>query len=200
MKEIVIATKNKGKIKDFELLFQPYSITVKSLLDLEEIQEIEETGTTFEENAAIKAETISKLLNKPVIADDSGIEIDALDGAPGVYSARYAGTDKDDEANNQKVLDELKDVAFQDRTARFVCVLAIAEPDKPTIFKRGECEGHIGLKAVGENGFGYDPLFYPLGCNKTMAQLTPEEKNKISHRKKALEQLHDWIRNEIKES
>lgn len=200
MKEIVIATKNKGKIKDFELLFQPYSITVKSLLDLEEIQEIEETGTTFEENAAIKAETISKLLNKPVIADDSGIEIDALDGAPGVYSARYAGTDKDDEANNQKVLDELKDVAFQDRTARFVCVLAIAEPNKPTIFKRGECEGHIGLKAVGANGFGYDPLFYPLGFNKTMAQLTPEEKNQISHRKKALEQLHDWIRNEIKES
>ena len=199
MKEIVIATKNKGKIKDFELLFHPYSITVKSLVDLEEMQEIEETGSTFEENAAIKAEAISKMLNKPVIADDSGVEIDALNGAPGVYSARYAGMDKDDEANNQKVLAGLKDVAFQERTARFVCVLAIAEPNKPTIFKRGECEGHIGMEPLGEYGFGYDPLFYPLGYDQTMAQLTPEEKNKISHRKKALEQLHDWIRNQIKE-
>lgn len=194
MKEIIIATKNKGKVKDFELLFNKYDITVKSLLDLStDIEDIEETGTTFEENAAIKAETICQMLNIPVIADDSGIEIDALNGAPGVYSARYAGTDKDDEANNQKVLAQLKDIPSSNRTARFVCVLAIAVPTKATVFKRGECEGTIGLEPLGENGFGYDPLFYPLGYDKTMAQMTPEEKNKISHRKKALVQLEDWL-------
>lgn len=195
MKEIIIATKNKGKVKDFELLFNKYDITVKSLLDLStDIEDIEETGTTFEENAAIKAETICQMLNIPVIADDSGIEIDALNGAPGVYSARYAGTDKDDEANNQKVLAQLKDIPSSNRTARFVCVLAIAVPTKATVFKRGECEGTIGLEPLGENGFGYDPLFYPLGYDKTMAQMTPEEKNKISHRKKALVQLEDWLK------
>src|SRR5699024_7491513 len=133
------------------LLFNKYDITVKSLLDLStDIEDIEETGTTFEENAAIKAETICQMLNIPVIADDSGIEIDALNGAPGVYSARYAGTDKDDEANNQKVLAQLKDIPSSNRTARFVCVLAIAVPTKATVFKRGECEGTIGLEPLGE--------------------------------------------------
>ena len=194
MKEIVIATRNKGKVKDFELLFNKYGIKVKSLLDLSpEIGDIEETGTTCEENAAIKAGDISKKRHIPVIADDSGIEIDALNGAPGVYSARYAGTDKDDEANNQKVLSELKYIPSSDRTARFVCVLAIAEPGKSTVFKRGECEGKIGFEPVGENGFGYDPLFYPSGFDKTMAQMSPKEKSEISHRKKALDQLEDWL-------
>ncbi|WP_163537937.1 XTP/dITP diphosphatase [Gracilibacillus sp. YIM 98692] len=195
MKSLIIATKNQGKMKDFKKLFEPYQVEVKSLLDLDQpIGEIEETGTTFEENAAIKAETICDKFQIPVIADDSGIEVDALDGAPGVYSARYAGEQKDDQANLVKVLHELKEVPEKERTARFVCVLAIAQPNKETIYKRGECEGYIGFEAKGSYGFGYDPIFYPEGYDKTMAELSPIQKNQISHRKKALDQIENWVK------
>lgn len=195
MNELIIATKNKGKMKDFNGLFKPLGINISSLLDLSKpIDDIEETGTTFEENAALKAETICATFHIPVIADDSGIEIDALDGAPGVYSARYAGEDKDDQANIEKVLEELKEVPKQKRTARFVCVLAIAQPDKKTIFKRGECEGTIAFEPIGEDGFGYDPIFYPLGISRTMAEMAPDEKNQISHRRKALDQIEKWVK------
>ncbi len=195
MKELIIATKNKGKMKDFKELFEPLGIKVSSLLDLSEpIEDIAETGVTFEENAAIKAEAISRKFKIPVIADDSDIEIDALNGAPGVYSARYAGEEKDDLANLKKVLAELKDVSKEHRCGRFVCVLAIAQPGQETIFKRGECEGTIGFEAIGENGFGYDPIFYPIGNERTMAELSIEEKNQISHRKKALDQIENWVK------
>ncbi|ENH96122.1 putative nucleoside-triphosphatase, partial [Gracilibacillus halophilus YIM-C55.5] len=177
MKQMIIATKNQGKVKDFQSLFEPYNIKVKSLLDLAEpIEDIEETGTTFEENAQIKAEAICNKFHTPVIADDSGIEIDALQGAPGVYSARYAGEEKDDEANIHKVLDEMRDVSFDERTARFVCVLAVAQPNESTIFKRGECEGTIGFGKQGDKGFGYDPIFYPTNSRRTMAEMSTEEK------------------------
>ncbi|UOQ47251.1 XTP/dITP diphosphatase [Gracilibacillus caseinilyticus] len=195
MKELIIATKNEGKMKDFRRLFEPYGIKVLSLLDLTDpVEDIEETGTTFEENAAIKAEAICRKFNTGVIADDSGIAIDALDGAPGVYSARYAGKAKDDQANLEKVLNELEDVPAEDRTGRFVCVLAIAQPEQKTIFKRGECEGTIASEPKGVHGFGYDPIFYPSGRAKTMAELTPEEKNQISHRRKALDQIENWVK------
>ncbi|WP_058307204.1 XTP/dITP diphosphatase [Gracilibacillus massiliensis] len=195
MKELIIATKNKGKMQDFIGLFEPFGIKVYSLLDLDEpVKDIEETGNTFEENAAIKAEAVCRMFNIPVIADDSGIEIDALNGAPGVYSARYAGEEKDDLANLEKVLSELKDVPHEQRTGRFVCVLAIAQPGQQTIFKRGECEGTIGDQAIGEHGFGYDPIFYPVGSSRTMAELTPEEKNQISHRKVALDKIENWVK------
>ncbi|SFM06396.1 XTP/dITP diphosphohydrolase [Gracilibacillus orientalis] len=195
MEELIIATKNKGKMKDFRVLFEPLGIKISSLLDLSEpIDDIEETGTTFEENAAIKAEAICEKFNIPVIADDSGIEIDALNGAPGVYSARYAGEDKDDKTNLEKVLTEMQDVPQAERTGRFVCVLAIAQPGQQTIFKRGECEGTIGYQAIGKNGFGYDPIFYPTGSAKTMAEITPDEKNQISHRKKALDKIENWVK------
>ncbi|KAB8134695.1 XTP/dITP diphosphatase [Gracilibacillus oryzae] len=195
MKEIIIATKNRGKVKDFDTLFAPLNIKVTSLLDLpEEIEDIEETGTTFEENAAIKAEAICEKFRVPVIADDSGLVVDALNGAPGVYSARYAGEQKDDQANLQKVLKGLEDVAQEKRIARFVCVLAVAKPGEVTVFKRGECEGTIGKEPAGEFGFGYDPIFYPTGSKRTMAQMTPEEKNQISHRRKALDQLMNWVK------
>ncbi|MGP4041678.1 XTP/dITP diphosphatase [Gracilibacillus sp. D59] len=195
MEELIIATKNIGKMKDFKGLFEPLGIEVSSLLDLSEpIDDIEETGATFEENAAIKAEAICEKFNIPVIADDSGIEIDALNGAPGVYSARYAGEEKDDKANLEKVLTEIQDVPQLKRTGRFVCVLAIAQPGQQTIFKRGECEGTIGYEAIGKNGFGYDPIFYPTGSAKTMAEMTPEEKNQISHRKKALDKIENWVK------
>ncbi|GAE92667.1 nucleoside 5-triphosphatase RdgB [Gracilibacillus boraciitolerans JCM 21714] len=195
MKELIIATKNPGKMKDFKGLFEPLGIRVSSLLDFPElVEDIEETGSTFEENAAIKAEAICEKFNLPVISDDSGIEIDALNGAPGVYSARYAGEEKDDLANLQKVLNELSDVPKEQRSGRFVCVLAIAQPDEKIILKRGECEGMIGFEAIGEYGFGYDPIFYPAGSSRTMAELTPEEKNNISHRRKALDKIEKWVK------
>ncbi|MCT2537918.1 XTP/dITP diphosphatase [Aquibacillus koreensis] len=195
MQKLIIATKNKGKMKDFNQLFSKYGIEVLSLLDLEEdIPDIEETGDTFEENAAIKAEVIAKKFHLPVLADDSGLEVDALGGEPGVYSARYAGTHKDDNDNLHKVLEKMTGVKEEKRTARFVCVLALAQPEKATIYKRGECEGHIGVEPVGENGFGYDPIFIPNNYNKTMAELTSEEKNQISHRRNALIQLEEWIK------
>ncbi|WP_404453364.1 XTP/dITP diphosphatase [Virgibacillus necropolis] len=195
MKEIIIATKNKGKAKEFIDFFAAYGIKALSLLDLsEEIPDIEETGTTFEENAALKAEQISALLHVPVLADDSGLEIDALNGEPGIYSARYAGETKDDQANMDMALTKLSGVPLEKRTARFVCVLAVATPEEKTILHRGTCEGSIATEPKGEHGFGYDPIFIPRNAEKTMAELTPVEKSKISHRKNAIMQLDDWIK------
>ncbi|WP_186576232.1 XTP/dITP diphosphatase [Aquibacillus kalidii] len=194
MEKLIIATKNKGKMKDFKELFSKYNIEVISLLDLETtIPDIEETGATFEENAALKAKEISEMFQLPVLADDSGLEVDALDGEPGIYSARYAGEEKNDQANLHKVLDKLANVSKEDRKARFICVLAIAVPGKEMIYKKGYCEGTIGYQPVGENGFGYDPIFFPEGSEKSMAQLSPSEKNQISHRGNALVQLEEWL-------
>lgn len=191
MKQIIIATKNKGKVADFEVLFAPRGIQVKSLLDFEEDMDIEETGTTFKENAILKAEGISKLLNETVIADDSGLAVDALNGEPGVYSARYAGESKDDAANIEKVLHNLAGVPQDQRTARFHCALAIARPGKETLVVEGHCEGIIADKPAGEFGFGYDPIFFVPEEGKTMAQLSKEEKNKISHRAAAMRKMHE---------
>jgi XTP/dITP diphosphohydrolase len=194
MKQIIIATNNKGKAAEFKNFFSKYGIESKALPDLSEaLPDVEETGKTFEENAALKAEQIAAILNAPVLADDSGLMIDALAGSPGIYSARYAGTHNDDQANINKVMAELKEVPPEARTARFICVLAVAMPGKETIFRTGYCEGEIAAQQAGENGFGYDPVFIPEGYKVTMAQLTPEEKNKISHRKHAMDKLADWI-------
>ncbi|MEN2468046.1 XTP/dITP diphosphatase [Ornithinibacillus sp. JPR2-1] len=196
MKEIVIATKNEGKAKEFKVLFERYGIKATSLLDLEqELPDIEETGSTFEENSALKSEGIANILQIPVMADDSGLVIDALDGEPGIFSARYAGEPKDDKKNIVKVLEKLKDVPTEERTARFVCVLSVSIPGETTIFKKGYCEGTIAFEEKGSHGFGYDPIFIPDGYNQTMAELGPEEKNKISHRRNAMVQLEDWIQN-----
>ncbi|WP_432352091.1 XTP/dITP diphosphatase [Sporosarcina sp. A2] len=182
MKEILVATNNKGKVKDFEELFKPHGIQVISLKDLDEPIDVEETGTTFEENAILKAEETAKILGKWVISDDSGLEIDALNGEPGVYSARYAGEPKDDEANIVKALNGLKDVPKGSRGARFRCVLAIAGPGMATKTFSGSCDGSILFERHGENGFGYDPIFYVPSEEKSMAELTPAEKAAISHR------------------
>lgn len=188
MKEIVIATKNIGKVKEFITLFTQYGLHVKSLLDIHDtLPDVKETGKTFQENARLKAETIAYSLKTTVLADDSGLVVDALDGRPGVYSARYSGEPKDDDRNNKKLLNELKD--HEHRTARFVCVLACAIPNQKTIFVRGTIEGEIAHHLAGENGFGYDPLFIPMGYNQTMAQLHQDVKNKMSHRYRALQQL-----------
>ncbi len=195
MRKIIIATHNKGKAVEFKSLFTKYNIEAISLLDLAKtLPDIEETGETFAENAALKAEGIASIIKKPVLADDSGLIIDALDGRPGIYSARYAGEAKNDEANINKVLTELKGVQEDKRTARFICVLALAQPGKKTIFKTGYCEGVIGLSTVGTNGFGYDPIFIPKNYNRTMAELTMAEKGQISHRNQAMLQLEAWLK------
>ena len=191
MEEVIIATKNSGKAKEFERIFRVKGLQVKTLLDFPEIEDVEETGTTFEENAKIKSETISNLLGKMVIADDSGLEVDALEGRPGVYSARYAGPQKNDEDNIDKVLEELKDVPENERTARFRCVLAVSQPGKKTVTFAGACEGLILTERKGTNGFGYDPIFFVEKKGKSMAELAPEEKNKISHRALAIKTLEE---------
>lgn len=158
-KQVIIATKNKGKAKEFEKMFSTFNIKVKTLLDFPDAIDVEETGSTFEENAILKAETISQQYNIMTIADDSGLVIDALDGRPGIYSARYAGEDKNDEANIDKVLEEMIDIPNDDRSAKFYCALAIAIPGEETITVSGTCEGEILRERKGDNGFGYDPIF-----------------------------------------
>lgn len=190
MKEVIIATKNPGKAKEFEHIFAPRGIVVKTLLDYPEIEDVEETGSSFEENATLKAEAVSQQLNKMVIGDDSGLIVDALDGRPGIYSARYAGEEpKNDQKNLEKVLFELQGVPEEDRTARFYCALSVAVPGKETITVAGTCEGRILKEQRGTNGFGYDPVFYVPEKGRAMAELSSDEKNKISHRANALKRL-----------
>jgi XTP/dITP diphosphohydrolase len=155
--------------------------------------DIVEDGKTFEENATIKATAISKLAGCLVLADDSGLEVDAMDKAPGIYSARWEGEDTPYSIKNQKIIDNLKDVPEEKRTARFVCAIAAAFPDGRVVTRRGTIEGLIAHKPAGENGFGYDPIFYVPEFKKTTAELSPEEKNKVSHRGKALELIREVI-------
>ncbi len=197
MKQVVIATKNKGKAKDFEALFAPLGFEVVTMFEVAPNMEIEETGSTFEENAVLKAETLSRELNTIVIADDSGLAIDALDGAPGVYSARYAG-DHDDEANIVKVLENMQGVPDEKRTARFCCALAIAGPNMDTTTVFGTCEGVILHEKRGANGFGYDPIFFVPELGRAMAELSPEEKGAISHRGNAIRKLAEKLPNLLK--
>lgn len=192
-KRVIIATKNRGKAKEFQHMFAPFGYEVQTLLDLPHIEDVEETGETFEENAILKAETVAEELGALVIADDSGLAIDALEGRPGVYSARYAGEEKSDEANMEKVLSELESVEESDRTARFHCVLAIAGPNRETRTVTGTCEGMILKEKRGTNGFGYDPIFYVPTLRKSMAELTQDEKSQISHRGNALIKLKNII-------
>lgn len=185
--EFVIASSNKHKIEEIQNILSKHNIKLLSMEDVGlQGLEIEETGATFEENAMIKAKAVMELTGKVTLADDSGLMVDVLDGAPGVYSARYAGNECDDHANNKLLKQNLMSVAFEDRSARFVSVIALAFPDGREGYYKGICEGMIGFNEIGENGFGYDPLFIPNGCEKTFAQLSAEEKNRISHRARAL--------------
>ena len=189
MKKIIFATKNIGKLNEFIRLMAKYDLEVLSLIDINYEAEIIEDGITFEENALIKARTIAEQYNFPVIADDSGLIIDALDGAPGVYSAIYAGDHASDDENIVKVLAELADVEASKRTARFVCVLAIVDANGKEIVVSGECEGEILTKKRGLKGFGYDPIFYLPQLGKTMAELSRDEKNALSHRANAFKKF-----------
>ena len=189
--DLVLATRNPHKAREFcELLDDQFTIT--DLTSLPSIALPEETGCTFEENAALKAVSVSKALKSVVIADDSGLEVDALGGAPGIYSARYAGENAHDAENVDKLLRELKDAA--DRSARFRCVIAIARAGKVLATIEGVVEGTIADRPRGNRGFGYDPVFQPTGFDQTFAKMPPELKNKISHRGKAAGLLREELR------
>lgn len=190
---MIIATKNAGKAKEFESLFGEYGYEIKTLLDYPEISDVPETGETFKENAYQKAEAISKQLNTIVLADDSGLEVDALNGQPGIYSARFAGEHGNDKKNNEKLLKELIDIPLEDRGANFHCSLVLVGPDRESLHVSGKVYGLILESARGSNGFGYDPLFYVPELGKSMAELTNDEKNKISHRAIAIEKLKQHL-------
>ena len=185
MKQIIMATRNLGKIKELNCLLADLDVEVLSLTDYPTIGPIEETGKTMGENAALKAKTAAKAAGLAAIADDSGLEVDALKGAPGVYSARYAGAEGNDAANNAKLLEVLSGIPKVKRAARFRCVIAIAKPSGECFFAEGICEGSIGFELRGSNGFGYDPLFIVKGGERTLAEYSLAEKNKISHRAEA---------------
>lgn len=189
MKTVYIATKNKGKMDEFKTFFERFNIIVKSLLDIDQEINIEETGNSFVENALIKARTLCKYLNMPVLADDSGLEVEYLNNEPGIYSARYSGNNSNDLNNNLKLLEKLKGVPFEKRNARFVCALALVKSNGNETIVVGECKGYILEKMEGSDGFGYDPIFYLPQIKKTFAQLTREEKNIFSHRGNALKKL-----------
>ncbi|WP_204170994.1 MULTISPECIES: XTP/dITP diphosphatase [unclassified Staphylococcus] len=189
MEDIVIASNNKGKINDFRVIFPDHNVI--GISELIEDFDVEETGDTFEENARLKSEAAAEALNKRVIADDSGLEVFALNGEPGIYSARYAGETKDDNANIEKLLTQLGDET--DRSAQFICVISMSAPGEDTVQFKGTVQGEITLNKIGEHGFGYDPIFFVEDKNKTMAQLTAEEKGQISHRGKAIEQLQEYL-------
>ena len=192
MKEIIVASTNQGKIKEIKAMLKDIDIEVLSMKDvLEQELEIEETGTTFKENALIKAQTIANIVNKPVLADDSGLEVDALYKQPGIYSARFLGADTSYNIKNQYIIDALKD---KERTARFVCALALVIPGQEPILIEETMEGLINDKIEGANGFGYDPIFYFPPCQMTSAMMSMEEKNKYSHRAKALKKLYTILK------
>ncbi len=186
--QILIATKNEDKLKEFKQIFTAKGIEVLSLKDVDEDVDVQENGLTFEENARLKADSYAKTIGIPVLADDSGLEIDALNGRPGIFSARYAG-DHNDAANNAKVLTELGGVPDEKRTATFHTTVVVRKPDGTELVANGNLRGRILSVPRGDNGFGYDPLFYVEEKQKTLAQMTREEKNQISHRALAIQDL-----------
>ncbi|QSY54751.1 XTP/dITP diphosphatase [Staphylococcus simiae] len=190
MKDIVIASNNQGKINDFKVIFPEYNVI--GISELIPNFDVEETGTTFEANAKLKSEAAAKALNKTVIADDSGLEVFALNGEPGIYSARYAGEEKSDDANITKLLANLGDNPH--REAQFVCVISMSGPDIETQTFKGTVAGEITTDKQGDNGFGYDPIFYVPSIKKTMAQLSKEEKGQISHRRNAINKLKAYLK------
>lgn len=198
MKRIIFATTNQGKVKEVKMMLRDLGVEVFSLKDINLNVDVEENGTTFEENAIIKAKAISEITNEIVLADDSGLEVDYLDKAPGIMSARYMGENTSYDIKNQAIIDQLAEAKGAERSARFVCAIACVMPDGETFTTRATIEGEIGYKIEGEEGFGYDPIFYVPEFQCTTAQLTPEQKNKISHRGKALEEMKQILIEKIK--
>lgn len=194
MEKLIFATGNEGKMKEIRMILGDLDYEILSMKEAGISADIIEDGKTFEENAMIKAKAISKLANCLVLADDSGLEVDYMDKQPGIYSARWMGEDTSYDIKNKKIIENLEGVPEEKRTARFVCAVAAAFPDGRVITKRGTIEGIIGYEQRGENGFGYDPIFFLPEYGKTTAELPVEEKNKISHRGRALEQIKEELK------
>lgn len=198
MKRIIFATGNEGKMKEVRMILGDMGLPVLSMKEAGICADIEENGKTFQENAVIKATTVHKLAKDDlVLADDSGLEIDFLDGAPGVYSARYLGENTSYDIKNTAILDQLKDVPREKRTARFVCAIAAVLPGGEVLTTNGVMEGIIGYEIAGGNGFGYDPIFFlpQYGC--TSAQISPEQKNELSHRGQALRLMKERLKEKL---
>ncbi len=193
MMEIIVATRNRGKLAEIRDALSDLGITLYSLEDFPDVPEVIEDGETFYENAVKKARETAWHTEKLALADDSGLVVDALGGEPGVYSARYAGEDADDRMNNEKLLEELQDVPEKNRTARFICVIAVASPDGELINAHGASEGRIMDEPRGEEGFGYDPLFYSVEAGAGFSEISREEKLKVSHRGRALRELKEKL-------
>ena len=187
--KILLATKNKGKIREIKSLLSDMDIEVVSLDDVDSLPDVKEDGKTFYENALKKAKEIAEATDMMTLADDSGLEVDVLGGAPGVYSARYAGDNATDDDNNRRLLDTLRDVPVEKRTARFRCVIVVYHPSGKWMSAEGTCEGIITDQPKGEGGFDYDPIFLLPKLERTMAELSADEKNSLSHRANALESL-----------
>ena len=192
-KRMIFATTNEGKMKEIRMILADLGMEILSLKDLNICVDIEENGETFEENAIIKAKAICELTGEMVLADDSGLEVDYMDKAPGVYSARYLGEDTPYSVKNKTIIDNLKDAKGEERSARFVCAIAAAFPDGRVLTTQATIEGYIGFEERGTNGFGYDPLLYVPEYDMTTGQMEPEMKNKISHRGKALELMKEKL-------
>lgn len=195
---IVLATRNRKKAKEMQKILSEAigtapTINILTLRDFPQCPDVEEDGNTFEANAVKKACHVARCTGMIAIADDSGLEVDALNGAPGVSSARYAGEPADDKKNTAKLLREMQNVPDEKRRARFVCYIALAFPDGNVKTFVGYVEGKIGRQPRGKNGFGYDPVFYPKGHNRTFAEMSEDEKNAISHRGRALRELHEYL-------
>ena len=193
MKRIIFATSNEGKLKEIRMILSDIGYDVISMKQAGVKADIVEDGKTFEENAIIKARTIMELTGEIVLADDSGLEVDYLDKAPGVYSARFMGEDTSYDIKNQYIIDQLANAKEEERTARFVCVIACAIPGKEVVTRRGTIEGVIAKSICGSNGFGYDPIFYVPEYQCTTAEMTPEQKNCVSHRAKALNAIKEVL-------
>lgn len=195
--KVVIATKNDGKVREFKKLLEPLGFQPVSMTEEGIDVEIIEDGETFEENAHIKAKEVHKHTGLPVIADDSGLEVEFLNGAPGIYSARYAGENATDVERNQKILEEMQGVDRPLRNARFVCAIYCIMDDKKEYCVTGTLEGFIGEEPQGENGFGYDPIFM-IDEDKSLAEVSDREKNRISHRARAMEKLAAELKKDLK--
>lgn len=197
MIEILFATSNAGKAKEVQAMFSDLDVDVKTLREEGIDVEIEENGQTFAENALIKAKAIAGMTDKIVLADDSGLVVDYLNGEPGIYSARYLGEDTSYDIKNAKILERMEGAPDDQRTARFVCAMAAIMPDGEVICTEGIMEGLIGYEMKGTNGFGYDPIFYLPEYGMTSSEITPEKKNEISHRGKALRKMQDELKKRI---
>jgi len=191
--EVIVATRNKGKIREIRDALKGLDLRIYGLSDFPDVPEIEEDGHSFAENALKKARFYAKYFGKLTLADDSGIEVDSLKGLPGVYSARYAGERASSQENNQKLLREIQGVPISKRGARFKCIIAMKSPEGKEAIAEGSCKGRIGFQEKGRKGFGYDPLFILRKDGKTMAELSLEEKNRVSHRGKALKKIRRII-------